>query len=98
MNHRSVSYTLSRLQRDMLIEHIDGGIVAVDVTRLNTRDALVDRGLLVHIERGSRPLRTRLSEDGRAVVAAILADYAETLIRAGYDGWRKPESKAEIAA
>jgi hypothetical protein len=81
-------HRLTAFQRDMLIEHVDG---PVDVTvrdhrRVCVRDSLITNGMLRPDHSGPRPIRpkaTILTERGRYALAAVLAHYAESLIRAG---------------
>lgn len=80
---------LSDIQRNLLIEHIDGPVA---VTRLvpardrTIRSLLTLRLLRPHPSAGPlsrHPRFTALTEAGRHSVAALLADYAEALVRAG---------------
>lgn len=81
---------LSHQMCDVLVEHIDGE-VAIDVqdhVKMTSKKALVERGLLrIWSPRGGqrqgRPRFTYLSEPGRAMLAAVLAHYADALVRAG---------------
>jgi hypothetical protein len=82
---------LSISQRNVLIQHIDGP-VDVDLTdpkRRKSWRSLVDLKLLKSdglepaIAPLFRPRRCVLSWNGRQVVAKILADYADALVRAG---------------
>ena len=75
---------LTALQRDMLVNHIDG---TVDVT-LNDHNLVQVRGSLLHngMIKGATPFRPRatvLTERGRYALAAVLANYAEALVKAG---------------
>ena len=87
MNHKNVARSLSRAQRNLLIAHIDGtNDIAVPVfikERTNARVGLISLKLI----RPDRPrwaTKTTITEDGRQVLATILADYAEALVAAGY--------------
>ena len=80
---------LTNAQRALLILHIDGPlpVIASDAAVMNTRRALMSRKLLKDDKPGPlswRPESTSLTEKGRNAVAAILAEYAEMLIKAGY--------------
>lgn len=88
MNHKNVARSLSRAQRNLLIAHIDGtNDIAVPVfikERTSARVGLISLKLI----RPDRPrwaTKTTITEDGRQVLATILADYAEALVAAGYD-------------
>jgi hypothetical protein len=77
---------LTSLQRDLLIDHIDGEVLLSMANRhlVQVRNALMRNGLL----RGSsphtiRPRGTVLTERGRAAVGMILGDCADALVRAG---------------
>jgi hypothetical protein len=75
---------LTALQRDMLVNHIDG---TVDVT-LNDHNLVQVRGSLLKngMLKGATPFRPRvtmLTERGRYALAAVLANYAEALVLAG---------------
>lgn len=81
---------LSHQMCDVLVEHIDGA-VAIDVqdhVKMQSKKALVERGLLRIWgghggQRQGRPRSTYLSDHGRAMLAGVLAHYAEALVRAG---------------
>jgi hypothetical protein len=93
MQHKKIAYELRHSQRDLLIEHVDGSVdVPVPVyinERTSARLGLIQKGLL-RADRGPRPTKTIITEDGRMVLAFVLADYAETLLRAGYTGLASP--------
>lgn len=77
---------MTELQRNLLIDHIDGPIdVALNNSALvQTRLALLKTDLLRGAPQGSiRPRRTALTERGRMVLAILLGHYADSLIRAG---------------
>ena len=85
---------LSAQMRDVLIEHIDQRC-AVDIhdwVRMASLRALIDRRLIafMHEHRSLRMVESYITDAGREVLAAVLADYADALIRAGH--------KAEIRA
>lgn len=93
MLHKRVAHELKHSQRDLLIAHVDGSAdiaVPVFVTeKTSARNALIAKGLL-RPDRAVRATRTIITEDGRQVLAHVLADYAEALIRAGYTGLSSP--------
>ena len=75
---------LTTLQRDMLIDHIDGEIEIVAVHLKNVRNSLIRIGLLAGSPQYSkRPRATILTEPGRQAVGIILGQYADALVRAG---------------
>jgi hypothetical protein len=77
---------LSKYQRDLLIDHIDGELeVSVrDPHLTNVRNALMRIGLLRGTTGGTiRPKSTVLTERGRMAVGMVLGDYADALARAG---------------
>jgi hypothetical protein len=89
-----VIHALSRLKREILIEHIDGPIQITrnDTNRIQTIKSLLERGWLRNDRPGPIPSKPRalvLTEAGRYVVSIILSEYAEALIRAGClePGW-----------
>lgn len=76
------------MQRNLLIAHIDGtNDITVPVfikERTSARMGLIAQKLI----RPDRPrwaTKTTITEDGRQVLACVLADYAEALVAAGYD-------------
>lgn len=93
MIHKSVAGSLRRTERDILIEHVDGSSdvpVQFSVSdRQTARNRLILKGLL-RADRIDRPRKTIITEDGRQVLAYVLADYAEALVRAGYVGLASP--------
>jgi len=75
---------LTSLQRDMLIDHIDGQVVVLANHLKNVRNSLIRIGLLAGWPMHSkRPRATALTEPGRQVVGMILGQYADALVRAG---------------
>lgn len=89
---------LTSLQREMLIDHIDG---ALDVTvrdphRVQTRNSLMANKMLRPDGPGLRPKTTVLTERGRYAVATLLAGYAEALVRAGMMESRPIDIMAQI--
>lgn len=90
MHHLGVASRLSWVQREMLINHIDRKRRAVDLqegTTFRTVRSLVRMGLLKH-EHGNAGIRPRfslLTNDGKAVVCALLAIYADAISRIELD-------------
>lgn len=88
MWHRTVAARLPRVAKDLLLAHIDGprfiNVPIVAGTLEVSRTALLNRKLIRCDSLNARPTSTVITEDGRHVLAIILADYAEALIRAGY--------------
>lgn len=77
---------LTMLQRNLLIDHIDGevDVVLSDPHKTQTRNAMMVLGLLRGTpSQANRPRATVLTERGRMAVAMILGDYADALVRAG---------------
>lgn len=86
--------TISTQMRDVLIEHLDNQPVAVliptDTTdgleasrraaRLRTTTVLVSAGLLRR-----KKHHTVITEEGRAMLAKVLGDWADALARAGWN-------------
>jgi len=93
MSHSRVAKHLSPLQRNFLIKHINGGReipVPVFMTELKgPRLALIRLGLL-RPNRQAFASKTLLTEDGRMVLAIILGEYADALVRAGFTGVASP--------
>jgi hypothetical protein len=92
---------LTGKQRQMLIDHIDGplDITTRDAHLIPVRNSLIASGMLrpdtpAHI--GLRPRTTILTERGRFALAAILANYAEALVRAGMMEARPIDILAQI--
>ena len=77
---------LSIAQRNMLVDHINGpvGISLTNPRTIQGRNALIAQGLLQRSPEPARPHSTVLTELGRMALAAVLDEYAEVLIRAGY--------------
>lgn len=98
MFHDEIARKLPDAARALLIEHVDGSrFVEVPVVigeRTKTRHTLLNLGLLKPgwidadgVQHGTysvRPSTTYITDDGRQVLAVILANYADALIRAGY--------------
>lgn len=82
---------MQRPSRELLMEHVDGeawaevGVVLKNSGRRNAMMTLMDRGLIRYSgHKHMRRQTTTITEDGRFVLAIILADFAEALIKAGY--------------
>ena len=77
-------YEFIRLLRDILIQHLDGAKVEMDQGRGSRRRravmVLLERRLIVADDR-ARPTFTVITEKGRAELARLLADYADTLTK-----------------
>ncbi len=93
MWHQGVAQGLSWSQRNMLIAHIDGPQPVIVGTDFKPRYGLITRGLLRGVisltappNHVKRPQFTCLTENGRSVLAWVLADYADKLIAAGFTG------------
>ncbi|HEY6030480.1 MAG TPA: hypothetical protein VIU44_07955 [Gaiellaceae bacterium] len=90
---RAVARRLSRRQRDMLVEH--AGLTFLPAKTggdRRTRDVLLRLKMIYpctlkgyHSPPGRCPVATRMTELGRSVAAAILAEQAEALVDAGCD-------------
>lgn len=81
-NHKRIAMTLAPAQAELLVAHIDGAQVVKIGACHNTRKALVNRGLISG-NRRRFPTLTFITEDGRIVLAFLLAHYAEVLTAAG---------------
>jgi hypothetical protein len=89
-------WILTTGMRDVLIEHIDGPVPIVragnlsgarckaEAIRYKSVWALMDRGLLIQ-RPGFSPRFTIITEAGREELAKALADWADALVRAGYE-------------
>ena len=107
MFHEQIAQRLSKHQRDMLVEHIDGKLfVPVPVTLRNPARnrstlALIDAKLIRYSGHWrsdhNRPQSTRITDDGRQVLAIILAQYAEALIRAGHARQQVPGASSPLS-
>lgn len=83
-----MAVVISPALRDLLIEHIDWPIPfrVRDVARHAVVKAALGREWLYTQPYGVfRPTHTVLTEKGRAVLAAALADWAEAMVRAGFE-------------
>lgn len=87
---RSIAAGLTQTGRDILVAHISSQHVPIRLDRHQSKslNGLMDRGL-VRYKGWSRSRSTLITEDGRAVLCALLGIYAEALVKAGY---RLPES------
>src|ERR1700682_2200011 len=82
---------LSRVQREMLVDHIDHPVEIVIHEHFAARRALMAIGLLRgHPTGATRPRLTMLTEAGRHAVGIILGDYADALGRAGLLDQERP--------
>ena len=78
---------LSNVHRDLLIEYIDGGLLAVNLRDWNRSRAvksLIQAGLVEYDDHKSHTNRaryTRITLKGRETLAKLLADYADVLTR-----------------
>ena len=104
MDHRAVARRLSKAAAELLLDHVDGTafveapFTVHDPSRKRTALALMDSGLIRFVGYGARPSRTRITEDGRAVLCFVLADYADALTAAGYAiGRLRPTAISETA-
>ena len=105
MSPESMARGMSRIMRDYLIEHVVGPrpIDRIRESRgFKTRMAMTARGL-VRVGRTSPsshghsiPSHTHITADGRAVLAFLLAEYAEILCRLGYGVVAPPEYPAPV--
>lgn len=98
MFHEEVARKLTAEARNLLVDHVDGSrFVEVPVVigeRTRTRQTLLNLRLLKYGWLGEdgkgkatynpRPTATYMTDDGRHVLAIVLAEYADALIRAGY--------------
>lgn len=76
--------SLTNIQREMLIAHIDGAVLIIRADYNKVLRALVLRGLLrPSTPHSVRPRATILTEEGRRALGIILGDYADALVRAG---------------
>lgn len=101
MNHKAVAASLRQAQRDLLVRHIDGETFVNLQCDVRTKGAhptmrtLMDLKLIRYS--GWKSVQTsRLTEDGRMVLAYLLASYADALIQAGYG--IEPSGRPAIAA
>lgn len=89
MNHsvkyfESIVRRLSGTQRELLVDHIDQG-APVRPQQALTRSALLALDLIRSTRPHDRhPRRTVLTEKGRMVLAMLLGQYADALVKAGY--------------
>lgn len=87
---------ISRTMRDVLIDHLDCRAVPIlrpsDSSGQDARDrsvrhsvteALIVRGLL-RTDHRYKPQTTIMTEAGRAALAAVLADWAEAIVKAQF--------------
>lgn len=89
MDHQVVARKLSKAAAELLLEHVDGtsfveALIRTDTTMPRVRLGLIAAKLIRYTQYGPRPKATMITEDGRAVLCFVLADYAEILTAAGY--------------
>lgn len=86
MFHDQVAKRLSRRRAELLLEHIDHPReVREKGDTLRSLKTMAQEGLLYFTPPDSpRPHFSNITLDGRQVLATILGNYAEALIRAGY--------------
>jgi len=78
---------LTKLQREFLIDHVDGMRPFIDQPVDNqVRESLITRHMIRYEpdirSRLGRPDGTVLTDDGRSALGYVLGDYADALIRA----------------
>lgn len=86
-NHRIIANGLSKAQAEMLLEHLDGAWVPAPIeqgVRSATRAGLLRIELIRFEGAKQTPTHTVITEVGRSVLAHVLSNYADALIRAGY--------------
>lgn len=76
---------LTNGQKFILIEHALG-LRPVLVSEAPTVVAMIDRGLLRYVSRSNRPSHTEATDEGRAVIARLLARWADRLVAKLEDG------------
>jgi hypothetical protein len=90
VDHKAVAGKLNKPGRDLLVRHVDGEAfvdVRVDLRTqgwASTMKHLMDLGVLRFAGHARNVSKTRITRDGRMVLAHVLASYAEALIYAGY--------------
>jgi len=90
LHHQLLARQLSFAARELLIEHIDGEVfISIDIVmangpRMSSIKNLVRIGLLRYYPPYGRPSKTVVTEEGRAVLSHVLANYADALVHAGY--------------
>lgn len=98
MHHRAIASTLCKPQRNLLVRHVDGiDFVEVPYARetRHVRDVLIQKRLIRWLPQRAM---TKITDDGRMVLAMILADAAETLLLAGYAEMFADRDSFEAAA
>lgn len=80
---------LSATQREFIVDHVDGTREIRHIkSEDTTRKALTAMRLVVYVTPeniSKRPHATRLTDKGRDVLCAVLANYAERLMRFAFD-------------
>ena len=91
IEYHSGSRHLSAPMRDLLLAHIDGS--ATVPVEFNAKNAACIKSTWAAIAHGlirpdglPRMKQTFITDKGREVLAMALADWADALVRAGYDG------------
>ena len=76
---------ISTPQRNMLLDHIDKRVQVIIGPKTHTLGSLIELGLVRPDPPGSlRPQFTVLTDFGRRIACAILAQYADRLVAAGF--------------
>lgn len=83
MFHERIARNLAPGPRALLLAHIDGSVPIRVAERAAARNSLMAKGLL-RSDRPNRPTKTLITDDGRQVLAWVLAECADALTRAGY--------------
>lgn len=99
MNYQRVVGVLSPQQRNFLIKHIDGGReipVPVFISEEKGARAVLIRLGLLRPNRKQFASKTFMTDDGRMVLAIILGEYADALVRAGFVGVASPLGTAPL--
>jgi hypothetical protein len=76
---------LTNAQRDILIRHIDGSSVVLGgelAIQRSSINAMIRRGLLRTSKVSKWRMETVITPKGRETLAAVLADWAEAILRA----------------
>lgn len=100
MLHKAVARSLSQPQRELLIEHVDGSRsleIKVAVGKNNAARKVLIAKRLLRPDRRERPTKTFITDDGREVLAYVLAEYADALVRAGCVGIATPTDARPVA-
>jgi hypothetical protein len=85
-----ITASLTTVQRNMIIAHIDRPQPVIAGLNTKTRAFLIENRILTgdfppgYCATNASMKRTKLTDFGREVLASILANYAEALVRTGY--------------